>query len=328
MSKYHCDKCNYKTNRKNDWLKHQETKKHIYNHAAAEDNRMLLCDCGKLFKHSTSLVRHKSKCKPTNSTTNDADIIPEKENIINDKCPPTIVEEEEPNRTSKGGTEKITAELLIQLIKQNEELRNMIAQQHSTLAEQQNVLLERQNSITSQQAQIMELCKNPKNVKNNFNLNFFLNVQCKDALNISEFINNLVIKLSDIEYVGRFGYVEGVSRIILDGLKQLDLYKRPIHCTDLKRDVLFVKDEDKWDRDENKSKIKNAISSVSQKNCKALCDYIKPCMMMAEHPDCEKNLIIMKNVNGGDYSMREKNHDKIISNISKTVILEPIPNVQ
>ena len=328
MSKYHCDKCNYKTNRNYDWMKHQETKKHISKVILHKET--LQCDCGKLFKHSTSLVRHKNKCKIT--STPDSIIV--EENSKEEQTAETETEETE-SHTEKGGTEKITAELLIQLIKQNGELRNMIAQQHialaeqqNVLAEQQNVLLERQNSITTQQAQIMELCKNTKTVKNNFNLNFFLNVQCKDALNISEFINNLVIKLSDIEYVGRFGYVEGVSRIILDGLKQLDLYKRPIHCTDLKREVLFVKDEDKWDRDENKSKIKNAISSVSQKNCKALCDYIKPCMMMAEHPDCEKNLIIMKNVNGGDYSMREKNHDKIISNISKTVILEPLPNVQ
>lgn len=173
----------------------------------------------------------------------------------------------------------------------------------------------------------MEYCKQPKTV-NKFNLNFFLNVQCKDALNISDFVKNITIDLVDLENMGRLGYVEGVSRIIVNALKELDLYKRPIHCTDLKREVLFVKDEDKWEKDENGVKIRKVIGHVSQKNCQALCTVIKPEMMMAEHPDCDKNLIIMKNVNGGSVDALLRNHEKIISMISKEVILADQQNTQ
>jgi hypothetical protein len=332
-ARFVCIHCHYETNRKNDWTKHVETKKHK-RAIESEEPAFVLCDCGKAFKHHQSLYRHRKICDltkfgedataaspPPQETTPapfhaNGIILPD---TINDLCiteggntkTDEIVTITEP----KTNTEQLTAELLIQLIKQNEELRIMMAEQHS-------LLIEQQSNISSQQAQIMELCKQPKTIKNNFNLNFFLNVQCKDALNIQEFVNNLAIKISDIENVGRMGYVEGISRIILDALQQIDMYKRPIHCMDLKREVLFVKDEDKWDRDDNNVKMKRAISNVAQKNCKTFCSYIKPNMMMTEHPDCEKNLNMMKNVNGGDSLTREKNHDKIISIISKGVAVE------
>jgi hypothetical protein len=198
----------------------------------------------------------------------------------------------------------------------------MLIEERKQYNEKQTFLLEQQTALASQQSQIMEYCKQPKTIKNNFNLNFFLNVQCKDALNISEFVNNLAIQISDLENVGKMGYVEGISRIILTALQQLDMYKRPIHCTDIKKEVLFVKDEDKWDKDEDKTKLKRVISNVAQKNCQKLCTFIKPEMMMAEHPDCEKNLIIMKNVNGGNKETLEKNHEKIARIISKSVLVE------
>lgn len=301
---YECNTCNYKTIRKNDWEKHLKTKKHIKFQKI--NNVQMKCLCDKIYVEEKSYERHIKTC-----------------NIYNNQTQPK-------NKISKKAkNEKLTSELIIQLIKQNEELREMMANQHNLLEsncnmlnEQTSLLIEQKNSITTHQQQMIELSKQPKTIKNNFNVNFFLNVQCKDALNISEFVNNLAIKISDIEKVGKLGYVEGISRIILEALQQLDLYKRPIHCTDIKKEVLFVKDEDKWDKDENKLKIKKAISHVAQKNCRKLCDYIKPDMMMAEHPDCEKNLIMMKNVNGGDNYTREKNHDKIISIISKEISVE------
>lgn len=184
-------------------------------------------------------------------------------------------------------------------------------------------MVQQQNQITQQGNVIMEYCKQPKNVKNNFNLNFFLNVKCKDALNISDFVKNITINIRDLEHIGRFGYVEGVSRIIVNALQQLDLYRRPIHCTDVKREVLFVKDEDKWEKDQDGVKVKKVIGEVSQKNCQTFCSVVKPEMMMAEHPDCDKNLNMMKNVNGGSEEMRGKSHDKILSIISQKVVLEP-----
>lgn len=294
-----CDDCKYKTNRLNDWNKHLGTAKHK-KMISGDKGDSVLCECGRLFKHMPSLTRHKKICSKTESEI-DLDSV---------------------SVTATSNTEKMTAELLIQLIQQNEELKNMLIEERKQFNEKQSYLLEQQNALASQQSQIMEYCKQPKTIKNNFNLNFFLNVQCKDALNISDFVNNLAIQISDVENVGRLGYVDGISRIILNALQELDMYKRPIHCTDIKREVLFVKDEDRWDKDEDKAKLKKVISNVAQKNCQKLCTYIKPEMMMAEHPDCEKNLIMMKNVNGGNKETLEKNHDKIAKIISKSVFVE------
>jgi hypothetical protein len=296
-----CDDCKYKTNRLNDWNKHVGTAKHN-KMISGDKGDSVLCECGRLFKHMPSLTRHKKICSKPESEI-DLDSVSTAGSVTST-------------------TEKMTAELLIQLIQQNEELKTMLIEERKQFNEKQSYLLEQQNALASQQSQIMEYCKQPKTIKNNFNLNFFLNVQCKDALNISEFVNNLAIQISDVENVGKLGYVDGISRIILNALQELDMYKRPIHCTDIKKEVLFVKDEDRWDKDEDKTKLKKVISNVAQKNCQKLCAYIKPEMMMAEHPDCEKNLIMMKNVNGGNKETLEKNHDKIARIISKSVIVE------
>jgi hypothetical protein len=216
--RFGCDDCKYKTNRLNDWNKHLGTTKH--KKMISDDKSGVLCDCGKWFKHSQSLSRHKRMCM-CGLSENELDL----DSVSNAGSVQPI----------QLTTEKITAELLIQLIQQNEELKTMLIEERKQYNEKQTFLLEQQTALASQQSQIMEYCKQPKTIKNNFNLNFFLNVQCKDALNISEFVNNLAIQISDLENVGKMGYVEGISRIILTALQQLDMYKRPIHCTILKR---------------------------------------------------------------------------------------------
>jgi hypothetical protein len=295
----------------NDWTKHLNTKKHLSNknqnlNQHQKDNKFL-CQCGKKYKYLKTMKRHQSICCPElleSDPEPESDIIPKSTDLddieIQTECE-SVSETVVDTTTSSTGIETITKELLIEVINQNKELKKM---------------------LTAQQSMITEYCKQPKTVKNNFNLNFFLNVECKDALNISDFVKNLSINIPDLEHIGRFGYVEGVSRIIVNALQQLDLYKRPIHCTDIKREVLFVKDEDKWDKDQNGVKVKKAIGQVAQKNCQTLCSFIKPETMMAEHPDCDKNLVLMKNVNGGNEETRGRNHDKILSIISKNVVLE------
>jgi hypothetical protein len=168
---------------------------------------------------------------------------------------------------------------------------------------------------------------NSHNVTNNktFNLNVFLNETCKDAMNIMDFVDSLKIQLSDLENVGKLGFVDGISKIIMKNLNSLDETKRPVHCTDTKREVMYIKDEDKWEKEnENKQKMRKVIKHVTHKNSKLLKEYKE------KHPGCEKSsskysdqydkLIIEAMGGKGDNDVEKE--DKIIRNIAKTVTID------
>jgi hypothetical protein len=195
-------------------------------------------------------------------------------------------------------------------------------------------LLQQNNQL---QTQIIELCKEKSvtNINNTnahinshnktFNLNVFLNETCKDAMNIMEFVDSLKLQLSDLECIGRLGYVEGISNIIVKNLKQLDIHKRPVHCSDSKREVMYIKDEDKWEREnEEKKKLRKVIKKIADKNARLLPEFKK------EHPDCNRasskysdqyNKLIVESMGGSGDNDQEK-EDKIIKKIAKNVIID------
>jgi len=194
------------------------------------------------------------------------------------------------------------------LIKENSELKNMVLD-------------------VCQKIQPMTNTVNSHNVNSNnktFNLNVFLNETCKDAMNITDFVDSLKLQLSDLENVGEIGYVNGISNIIVKNLNLLDENKRPIHCADKKREVLYIKDEDKWEKDEEKKKIRKIIKKVACKNQRLLPEFKK------EHPDCGKynskysdqyNKLIVESMGGSGDNDIEK-EDKIIRNIAKEVTID------
>jgi len=204
----------------------------------------------------------------------------------------------------------------------NKDLIIMLLKQNSQLIEQ-NVELTK-NGITN--------TNNSHNTNTNshnktFNLQFFLNETCKDAMNIMDFVNSIQLQLSDLESVGKLGFVEGISNIITTNLKALDVTQRPVHCTDNKRETIYVKDENKWEKeDEQKNKIRKAIKKIATKN---LCCIPK---FREAHPDCNRsssrfsdqyNKIIIEACGGPGNNDIEK-EDKIIRNIAKTVTINKI----
>jgi len=185
--------------------------------------------------------------------------------------------------------------------------------------------LQKQNNEL--QKQVVELYKN--NNSNNtinsnnktFNLQFFLNEQCKDAMNMTEFINSVTLNLQDLEKVGTLGYVEGISSIIIKELRNLDIHKRPVHCSDIKRETLYIKDKDKWEKeDQENKKIKNVIKSVEHKNLKMINEWTKehPFYRGSEEKDNDKYLNIVLESTGGTGNYEEKGN-KIIKKIAKEV---------
>jgi hypothetical protein len=184
------------------------------------------------------------------------------------------------------------------------------------------------------QNQIIELCKEKSitnintNINSNnktFNLNVFLNETCKDAMNIMDFVESIQLQLSDLEKVGKLGFINGISDIITSNLKALDVNKRPVHCTDKKREILYVKDENKWEKEEeDKKRLRKAIKKVVSKNQRLLPIYKEV------HPDCGKsssiysdqyNKMIIESMGGLGNNDLEK-EDKIIKKITKEVSID------
>jgi len=218
----------------------------------------------------------------------------------NKKCKePTVAEV-----FANNNTQQIT-ELMLKMIEQNQDLTHKIVE-----------LTKNSISVTNY---------TNVNSNNKFNLNVFLNEECKDAINISDFVSSLVVSVKDLEETARLGYTEGISKIFLNGLLNLSTHSRPIHCSDSKREVLYIKDDDKWEKDnDTNDKIRQAIKSIAYKNMKMIPEWIK------EHPDYndvysktnDKYLkIVMNSMSGSTEEEQKKNMNKIISNVAKETII-------
>jgi len=217
-------------------------------------------------------------------------------------CPQNFEKEE-----NKSSDIKILTNMVMDVVKQNQELTN----------------------------KIVDICKhgNSTNITNSninsnnktFNLNVFLNEKCKDAMNIMDFVDSLKLQLADLENVGKLGYVEGISNIIVKNLKALDIHKRPVHCSDSKREVMYIKDENKWEKEnEEKNKLRKVIKKIANKNSRLLPEFKE------KHPDCGKsdslfsdqyNKLIIEAMGGSGDNDLEK-EDKIIRKIAKEVTID------
>jgi len=290
-----CKLCDYTTSRKSQYdrhiltLKHQNKQNDSSKSSKSSKNEWI-CDCGRHYKYDSGLYRHKKKCnyiKPLNNT----------------ECKELI-------QIKKEQEFKELKTLVIDVMKSNNDLQK---QNHEL------------------QKQMLDVCKNiqpnisnSNNNNNTFNLNLFLNEQCKDAMNITDFINSVTLSLNDLENMGTSGYVNGISSIIIKELRGLDITKRPVHCSDAKRETLYVKDEDRWEKEcpEN-TKIKKAIRTVEKKNIKLISEWTDKHPKFTNSTTRENDeylQILIETMGGkGDY---EKNKNKVIKNIAKEVIIE------
>jgi hypothetical protein len=209
-------------------------------------------------------------------------------------------------------------ELIMMLIKQNSELIKEQTDIKQMILEQQNVVIEIAKNGTH------NTTTHTNSHNKAFNLNFFLNETCKDAMNIMDFVDSIKLQLSDLENVGKLGYVEGISNIIVKNLKELDVTQRPVHCTDKKREIIYIKDENKWEKDEEKQKLHKLVRRVTCKNQNLIPKFKEV------HPDYNKasskfsdqyNKIIVESMGGpGDNDFEKE--DKIIQKISREVMVE------
>ena len=310
---FSCEKCEFTCCKHNEFKRHLETNKHKRLHDTTEINsikepKKFNCVCGKKYNHHTSLAKHKRICVAIHTSSsvyapNDTPIVIE-------------VEEQPPisdNIICANDNVTITKEMFMTLLKDNQEMMKMI----KSIADQQPSVNIPTNNTTNSNNTI-----NSNNTNNTFNMNMFLNEKCKDAMNMKDFVNSIQLNMIDMENVERDGYVEGMSNILITNLQKTDVYKRPVHCSDVKRETIYVKDDNKWERDApNHPKMVNAVLAVEQKNVAMVGEWAKanPRCMNSSYKENEKYFKLSKAVTDGE---KDGNIAKVIRKVAKNVIID------
>ena len=284
---YHCDKCNYNCSNKTNYMKHLSTNKHINNNNVTNKH---ICDvCNKEYLHRSGYYKHKKICQVLESKP---EVLESKKELTNELREPEMK------------PLMLTVEMFMELMKQNKELIELVKTNSGA-------------SVTNNTN-----CNN----NNQFNLQFFLNETCKNAMNITDFVNSIQLTTQDFENTGKLGYVDGITKIIINKLNSVDTTSRPMHCTDVKRETLYIKDENVWEKeDEHKTKFKKVINQIANKNLQQLK------IWKDEHPDCinldtNDNIAFRKYyrvaLGGGTNDEDEKFLDKIKRNVLKEIVVD------
>jgi len=291
-TKFYCEDCDYKCSRLQHWKQHILTKKHkkrvfnnIDNSVNDSENPIFECVCGKLYKDRSGLWRHKKTCNGP------VDTLP-----YIDK------------------NTQLTPELVLKLIEQNKELQQTLIDQNKTIIE----LAQKAGSYNTTNT-------NCGNNNKTFNLQVFLNETCKNAINMTDFVNQIQVSLSELEDTGKLGYAEGISKVFIKNLNEIDYTERPLHCSDSKRETIYIKDADQWTKDdENKTSLMKAIKQVANKNIKQISEWQKvhPNYSDPDSKDNDKYMkIILNSMSGSTKEESEKNYEKIARNITKEVVI-------
>ncbi len=245
VKKYACETCDYNTSKQFDYMKHLSTLKHknqVLGDISCEKVASAYeCICGKKYNHASSLWNHKQKCIQL-PTTIEASV---------SKQP----QDDDQSQTN----------LILELVKQNQEFKQLLIEQNKTIIE------------VAKNNQINNTINNNTNSHNKtFNLQFFLNETCKDAMNMKDFIKSLELSMPELEKMGELGFAEGMSRVFVNRLNSLDVTKRPIHCSDVKREIIHIKDDNKWERDNaNLDRLRKIIKQLTHKNILRVDDWKK-----------------------------------------------------
>jgi hypothetical protein len=298
--KFYCEDCDYTTSKLSSYKKHLSTAKHVkltnltekVAKVAYVDDKHLCDHCNKQYKSRMGLWQHRQKCG---------------------------LESEMPNMQEDTPFDKT---MFIELLKQNQTLI-------TSNQEFKELIMEQQHENQELQKQLLEVVKEGKTINNTqnnkFNLNFFLNEQCKDAINMSEFMENMTLDMKDLEETGRLGYINGISRIFVNKLRELDTYKRPLHCTDLKRETLYIRENDEWSKEDNsKEKLNEFVTRVANKNCKTMKQWTEENPNYTEMDSIEnQEFMKLSSIVLGGFGEHESKQfrDKIIRSVIKEVFV-------
>ena len=341
--KFTCFFCNYSTNKKVNYIRHETTRKHIKNysnHKISQDpNLSKFIDNGEI-KQLFSSHNNSNICKLVNTqnkaSNSDNVLIPETievvRSIVCNKTYQYICElcDFYTNDKKKYNNHCTTNKHKKKIDSSAEESKNDITINKNFFMKIINDNHDLKQMLIEQNEKIIELSKNNNIITNNtncinnqnFNLNFFLNEKCKDAINWTDFIDKIEISHKDLENNAQLGFVKGISKILIDNLNQLTLFERPIHCTDIKREIIYIKDEDEWKKEQDNKKIKNAIQEVSRKSICSLMEWKQdnPEYADLDSDFSQKCIVIQTQSVAG--KQREEFYSKIKHNLKKEIIID------
>ena len=294
-SKFNCELCHFKCNKKSDFERHLLTRKHKIQQKNAKNSENNInkeiyeCECGKFYNHRASLFNHKKKCK--NEIQELKDELEQLKSLENKD------------------------DLIIKLLKDNLEMKELLKEQQKQMLE----LIPKigNTNITN------NTTNNTTNNNNTFNLQLFLNETCKNAINMSDFIETIQFTDADLENSRIHGGVSTLSNKMIKGLQELDVTKRPVHCTDVKRETLYIKEQEKWEKDENHEKIMEAFGNIAQKQRDYLWEWsdANPDTQDVMHPLNDvfhhTNVKVLDPIN-----FEEKEGRKFIRNIAKEIKID------
>ena len=333
---YNCEKCYFITRNKKDYNRHLLSRKHQELNPKTDDTHHdgviitpsipikpthYSCQyCNKLFKSRTTIYQHKAKCQIRLNQQQGAPKKADVNYIIGSLSTDTTPE------VSTTHPPSITEHYISDVITKNQELTATNQQLTAAM-----LMLFQQNAEF--QSKMMEMCKNGGISNSNnttitnsnnptFNMNLFLNEKCKDAMNMKDFVNSIQLTMTDLENVDRLGYVEVMSNIFIDNLQKTDIYKRPVHCSDIKRETLYVKDDDQWEREgPNHQKMTNAVLAVEHKNVVLVNEWAKanPRCMNSNTRENETYFRLSNAATDGD---KDGNIDKVIRKVAKKVMID------
>ena len=283
---YNCKSCDFNCFNKKDYNRHLQTKKHknlsgILDKTSVIGNVKKCSICNKIYKTDSGLWKHEQKCIDIANKNKEQETIKEKEESFK--------------------------KIMMEVVDKNNELQKMLLDQQKQHAKNLEEIIPKLGNITN---------NTTNNTKNEVNINIFLNEYCKDALNISEFVHSLQVKFDDLENTSNVGHIDGISQIFINGLKDLDMYKRPLHCSDLHKKILYVKDNDQWEKDD--TKLRKAIVILNEKNLQNISNVLEE---NVHHNENEKySKIISENLISEE--IVNKDMEKIIKNVAKEVVIE------
>ena len=332
-SRFYCEYCDVVCGRPADWQRHISTNKHMRTqNQSPQNNKKYVClDCDYTCCKNSILDRHKSSTRHKLRVKSKTDADLPDNTSANDTLNPTLSShpncvvithsESENTHSESENSRSDYMTIILELMKQTNELKNFIIEQASEHKKETmeivNKVIENVKPVTTNNNNTIN--GNVNNQK--FNINVFLNEQCKDAMNLSDFIKNIEVSREDLENNAQLGFVGGISKIFLDNLRQLSVNERPIHCTDLKRETMYIKDDDKWTKETGPAKLNTAILSISQKSTRTLLDWKKV------NPDYKDNdsefstrcIVIQRNSMAG--FDRDTYYPKVIRAIAKEVTI-------
>ena len=289
---FYCEKCDFQSSNKYNYDKHLRTSKHRDTtfckkyttilpepkSSPRQQHSAYKCECGKEYPYRASLYNHKKKCKFVKEDTQSGDIY-KKINEINKKRENKKIDKEENDEST---------EMILKLVEENGEIRSLLYKQFETMQMQ---MQEQQRIMHNQISELIPRVGNNNTVnKQKLNINIFLNEQCKDALTMEQFIKKIQVTIGDLLVTKDKGLSEGVSNIFIENMNKLSLYERPLHCTDVKREIVYIKSEDiqndgisQWEKDDENIKLKQILKQVTCMQQQSLDKWIE------EHPNWQGN---------------------------------------